>query len=225
MESLKGQSWRQLGCLPMTLDSHDFYCTFRSIGTTGIIIFERDNVLLKSRSCFADLTLGDINEKLIRYLRELRERNIRFGFISRDCPEDITLRGILDTLLRVREASPDFWITAVGSPQDSRAKNPDADEMWRRIRVAAITYAMERYRINRSKAVFVSGTSSAFTVAKTAAIAAFQYSGLGNSRDSSAELAMAIHLPGLLPVTGDVRELHAKIEQILGLSCSKSRDW
>jgi hypothetical protein len=208
----------------MNLDSHNFHCTFRSIGTTGIIIFERDNILLTSRSCSADLTLGDINERLVRYLRELRKRNIRFGFISLDYPEDTMLREILDMLLRARDASPDFWITAVGTPQDSRVKNPHAGGMWRRIQVAVITQAMERYRINRGKAVFVSGTSSAFTVAKTAGIAAFQYSALDNSRDSSAELTTAANLPGLLPVTGDVRELHAKIEQILGLSCSKSRD-
>lgn len=55
---------------------------FRRIGSTGLVIFERDGTLLRKTSPSGDYMLGDINEEFVEMLRHLRHLDARFGFIS-----------------------------------------------------------------------------------------------------------------------------------------------
>lgn len=95
-------------------------CTFRKIGSRGLVIFERDGILLRRSIPPRDFTLGDVNAIFVRMLQQLRQKDVRFGFISdargmtvgtQGTPEFLALTRILDDLLKVREVVPDFWMT------------------------------------------------------------------------------------------------------------------
>ncbi|TBY96118.1 hypothetical protein E0H38_36925, partial [Rhizobium leguminosarum bv. viciae] len=84
---------------------------FRRIGSTGLVIFERDGTLLRKTSPSGDYMLGDINEEFVEMLRHLRHLNARFGFISHERGMDAgaygrsefaTLTELLDALLSIR---------------------------------------------------------------------------------------------------------------------------
>jgi len=55
---------------------------FRSIGSAGLVIFERDGTLLRRNNPPRDFMLGDISNEFVQMLQQLREMNVRFGFIS-----------------------------------------------------------------------------------------------------------------------------------------------
>ena len=87
---------------------------FRRIGSTGLVIFERDGTLLR-KTPSGDYMLGDVNEEFVEMLRHLRHLDARFGFISDERGMDAgtygrsefaTLTELLDALLRVRGAMP-----------------------------------------------------------------------------------------------------------------------
>ncbi len=89
-----------------------------------MVVFERDDILLKHKPQFKDQTLGDIDTDFVAVLRELRELDVRFGFISKHPTAPIDGRGRfdratltrqLDGILKVLGALPDFWIDAVCS--------------------------------------------------------------------------------------------------------------
>lgn len=93
----------------------------RKLGTTGLVIFERERTLLRQSSPTADLMLRNISAEFVELLVRLRQRNIRFGFISDDRgmnagsygqTEFEALSRLLDGMLNIRGAMPDFWIAS-----------------------------------------------------------------------------------------------------------------
>lgn len=105
----------------MDSDVFDVHCIHRQVGSTGLVIFERDDILLRHKPRYEDQTLGDIDADFVAMLQDMRDLNIRFGFIShRSAPpsdtrvriDSATLTRLLDDLLKVSGALPDFWIDA-----------------------------------------------------------------------------------------------------------------
>ncbi|QRM47197.1 hypothetical protein [Rhizobium sp. BG4] len=97
----------------------DVHCIRRRVGSTGLVIFERDDILLRHRPQFEDQTLGDIDADFVAMLQDIRNLDVRFGFISHHPPalyesrvriDSATLTRLLDDLLKVSGAPPDFWI-------------------------------------------------------------------------------------------------------------------
>ncbi len=111
----------------------------RQEGSVGLVIFERDDILLRRAKQFADHTLGDIDTEFLAMLRDIRELGIRFGFIWRHTtfPADRGVRfdsakltQLLDDLLRVSGASPDFWVETIHSERPGqRPQWPGTSEL------------------------------------------------------------------------------------------------
>jgi hypothetical protein len=104
----------------------------RREGSVGLVIFERDDLLLRHRPEFGDQTLGDIDTRFLAMLQELRDINIRFGFISYHTAspfdrsariDSATLTRLLDDLLKVSGAVPDFWMEAIHSPSQGQTRH------------------------------------------------------------------------------------------------------
>ncbi len=104
----------------------------RREGSVGLVIFERDDLLLRHRPEFGDQTLGDIDTRFLAMLQELRDINIRFGFISYHTASPFdrsarinsaTLTRLLDDLLKVSGAVPDFWMEAIHSPSQGQTRH------------------------------------------------------------------------------------------------------
>jgi len=159
-------------------------CIFRKKDGNAIVFFERDNILLRRRSVSADLKLGDINREFIDVLIRLREQNVLFGFISDqrglagNChgwSQCTTLTGILDDLLRVQGAEPDFWVTWRGStrPDSSIAERNYAANM---AYADLIMRVMAWYGADKNRAIFVGSSSATTQTANRADIAGFRYS-------------------------------------------------
>lgn len=116
----------------MDIDAFDVHCIHRRVGSTGLVVFERDDILLRHRPQFEDQTLGDIDADFVALIQELRELDVRFGFISRHPTLPIDGRGrfdraaltrLLDAILEVSGALPDFWIDAVCSSNLRRCQH------------------------------------------------------------------------------------------------------
>jgi len=108
----------------MESDVFDMHCIRRQVGSTGLVIFERDDILLRQKPQFEDQTLGDIDADFVAMLQDMRDLDVRFGFIShhpappfdtRVRINSATLTRLLDDLLKVSGALPDFWIDAAHS--------------------------------------------------------------------------------------------------------------
>lgn len=123
----------------MDSDVFDVLCIRRQVGSTGLVIFERDDVLLRHKSQFEDQTLGDIDADFVAMLQDLRDLDVRFGFIShRSTPpvdtrvriDSATLTRLLDDLLKVSGALPDFWIDAACTSElRQRQRSPSRSEL------------------------------------------------------------------------------------------------
>ncbi|RDJ00851.1 hypothetical protein B5K05_33660 [Rhizobium phaseoli] len=105
----------------MDSDVFDVHCIHRQVGSTGLVIFERDDILLRHKPQIEDHTLSDIDADFVAMLHDMRELDVRFGFISHHStpPFDqrvgiasATLTRLLDDLLKASGALPDFWIDA-----------------------------------------------------------------------------------------------------------------
>jgi len=116
----------------MESDILDIHGIQRREGSVGLVIFERDDILLRHRPQFGDQTLGDIDTKFVAMLQDMRDLNVRFGFISyhTDSPFDrgaridnATLTRLLDDLLKVSGAVPDFWMEAIHSPSQGQTRD------------------------------------------------------------------------------------------------------
>lgn len=140
---------------------HTIDCTFRKIGSKGLVIFERDGILLRRSIPPRDFTLGDVNAIFVQMLQQLRQKDVRFGFISdargmtvgtQGTPEFLALTRILDDLLKVREVVPDFWMTwgTFRQAQDDRSGMADADTVFR---------AIEWYGVEKKEAMLVCSTA------------------------------------------------------------------
>lgn len=93
----------------------------RREGSVGLVVFERDGILLQRRERSGDLALGDIDIEFLAMLQDMRALNVRFGFISYhttspfdrgDGIDCAALTRLLDSLLSVSGALPDFWVEA-----------------------------------------------------------------------------------------------------------------
>lgn len=147
-------------------------CTFRKIGSRGLVIFERDGILLRRSVPPRDFTLGDVNTIFVQMLQQLRQMDVRFGFISdargmtvgtQGTPEFLALTCILDDLLKVREVVPDFWMTwgTFRQAQDDRPGAAEADTVFR---------AIEWYGVEKKEAMLVCSTAEGRLAAVEAGI-------------------------------------------------------
>lgn len=105
-------------------DAFDVHGIRRQEGSVGLVIFERDDILLRRAKQLADHTLGDIDTEFVTMLQDMRELRVRFGFVWRHPTfpatrgariESARLTQLLDALLKVSAASPDFWIETIDS--------------------------------------------------------------------------------------------------------------
>ena len=184
---------------------------FRSIGSAGLVIFERDGTLLRRNNPPRDFMLGDISNEFVQMLQQLREMNVRFGFISdargmdagsHGRSEFAALTQLLDKLLRVRGAMPDFWMAWSGFPQTSGSPRQDPGDRRRRDGAGPIHQAIEWYGVDKKEAMFVSSTAAGLFAANVAGVTSIQY-------------------PSPSGIT-DTQRLRAEIQRILGLGRRRS---
>lgn len=197
---------------------------FRSIGSRGLVIFERDGTLLRRRSPSRSITLGDFSNEFASMLRELRHLNVRFGFISDGRGMDAKAVGrtdfadltrLLDQLLRVRGAMPDFWISR-GVEVPSNGKTRDEQKWQKNSDTELILRAIDWYCVDRKETIYVSSATAGRHVANEIGIAAVQYLCL---RDDLTLFPRA-DLQAREPPFPEAREtdwLRVQIQQILGL--------
>jgi histidinol phosphatase-like enzyme len=124
-------------------------------------------------------------------LRQLRGLNIRFGFISDQRGMDAgsygrsefaALTRVLDELLRIHGAIPDFWMAWGASRPPNGTELQHRDEQLLKPSVGMILRAIEWYGVDNSKTVFVSNSPAGIEAAKQAKITGIQYSGGPNDR-------------------------------------------
>lgn len=170
----------------MNNDAHDTYGIFRNFGSTGLVIFERDGILLTTRRSSRDFMLGDVNDELVELLSQLRGLDVRFGFMSDDRGMDAGARGrseftalaeLLDRLLHVREAMPDFWMSYGKVPQDSTSGSRHPGAGWPKPEANMILRAIDWYRVDRKKAIFVSSSSTGILAANAVNVTCIPYFG------------------------------------------------
>ncbi|KAF5881675.1 MULTISPECIES: hypothetical protein [Rhizobium] len=199
---------------------------FRRIGSTGLVIFERDGTLLRKTSPSGDYMLGDINEEFVEMLRHLRHLNARFGFISDERGMDAgaygrsefaTLTELLDALLSIRCAIPDFWVTWSDVPHASGTGLQRQADRQQEAGAGAIFQVMERYGIGRKETVFIGSSTAGSLAADDAGVSVIDY--FNNRSEGTAQGAARKHVPNLSPPEAtEVQRLRAKIQATLGWS-------
>lgn len=208
----------------MNNDEHDAYRIFRRIGSTGLVIFERDGILLKQHRPSKDFMLGDISNEFVEMLTHLRELDVRFGFISDDRGMDggthgksafTSLARLLDGLLDIRGAAPDFWIAWRDRPE--RKGTHRRHRVDRRLAPSAdmIRHAIEWYRVDKHRTVFVYATAAGLVAANDADIINMRYVGVRSERIPLPQMTIEIHPPQL--EISEIERLRGQIERILGL--------
>jgi histidinol phosphatase-like enzyme len=144
----------------MTVE-HDRFSVFRNPDATYLFIFERDQTLLQT-SPLASVSLGDINRDVVGILKQLRSRQIRFGFISNlrgmesgseDRTDAASLTRILDEVLNTVGAKPDFWMAwrHTQSLEEGISQNNGQGSQT----AAMIEQAIAWYGVEKSNCVFV----------------------------------------------------------------------
>nr|CAD7045594.1 hypothetical protein RP007_04900 [Rhizobium sp. P007] len=210
---------------PMNNDEHDAYGIFRRIGSRGLVVFERDGILLKQDDPSRDIMLGDISNELFELLKQLREQEVRFGFISNDRGMNAGSRGgaefaaltnVLDRLLGIGGAKPDFWMVSHTFPYaPERAGHDRYSRRWI-FDAGVILKAAEWYGVGRKETVLVSSSTDADAAAKDADITRIQYFGPQNDQ---------VVLPRIRSETGhtspsdsmQIERVYTQIKQVLGL--------
>ncbi len=213
---------------PMTDSEYDIYGVFRKIGSKGLVIFERDGTLLRRKSPPGYFTLGDISNQFVEMLRELRERNVRFGFISDQRGMDDRSRGgsefaaltrLLDQLMGIRDAAPDFWISRDAIERESEKESRDQDEWRRDVYAAPILRAIEWYGVDKNETVLVNSTAVGLLAANHTGVTGVQYFGLKGSRAMSPRVGEKRQDPSSSE-TLEIEWLCFRIQQILGVNNS-----
>ncbi|MBY3425057.1 hypothetical protein HFN86_33430 [Rhizobium laguerreae] len=199
---------------------------FRRIGSTGLVIFERDGTLLRKTSPSGDYMLGDINGEFVEMLRHLRHLNARFGFISDERGMDAgaygrsefaTLTELLDALLSIRCAIPDFWVTWSDVPHASGTGLQRQADRQQEAGAGAIFQVMERYGIGRKETVFIGSSTAGSLAADDAGVSVIDY--FNNRSEGTAQGAALKRVPNLSPPEAtEVQRLRAKIQATLGWS-------
>lgn len=183
----------------MNSTADDLYLLFRKIGSDGIVIFDRDEVLLKRRSFPRDVLLGDINQEIVEVLRNLREQSVIFGFISYEdekssdlnhLTEYATVVGVLDELLRVLGVAPDFWLARGSMTRESVLSCGGCDPI-SEPEVGMIIRAIDWYGVERDRAVFISANPATTLVARRANIEGIHYPPGWPDQDRQARSASA----------------------------------
>jgi len=208
-------------------EEHDLFCIFREIGSAGIVFLERDGILLKRQKSPTDIMLGDINSELVEMLKQLREQNIRFGFVSGRMDMTAGSHGrlgymavtrILDELLRIRGALPDFWIERRCPSERGRDEPNYRDATEDRGDARMLLQAIAWYGADRSNAVFVSNSTAAILEAKDTGITSIHYSGWRSHRRDPSAPRQEIPSLSYLQEIADVTSLRAIVERGLGLA-------
>ena len=192
-------------------DKSEQVCRFKKIGSTGLIVFERDGALLKTRRRSKDFSLNDINRPLIRLLMHLRKRGVRFGFLSGNRGMDAaysgrpaaqTLIDLMNVILQMDRAEPDFWITM---PLAKQGRDVKAQQVSTPAKFSLmLRQAMEWYGVPGRKVVFVGSASACAMAANTAGVSTVNYSAppLSSGENQSA------YLP-------EIEQIETAIESIL----------
>ncbi len=173
----------------MTYGTGDI-CNFRDIGSHGLVVFERDGTLLKTKRPSEDLALSDLNHPLICVLSRFRSRGIRYGFFSDDRGMDAGRRGrvaasalvtLIDAILRADNAEPDFWMAV---PISKLTRGENAQKVRQHSNSASmLRRAIDWYGIEKQKVVLVC-SSPVFTHAANAlGVSTIHYSASSLSRD------------------------------------------
>ena len=199
---------------------------FRSIGSNGLVIFERDGTLLRKTSPSGDYMLGDINEEFVEMLRHLRHLDARFGFISDERGMDAdayggsefaTLTELLDALLSIRCALPDFWVTWSDVPHASGTRLQREADRQQEAGAGAIFQVMERYGIGKKETVFIGSSTAGSLAANDAGVSVIDY--FSNRSEGTAQSWARKHAPNLSsPEATEVQRLRAEIQATLGWS-------
>jgi len=208
----------------MNKDEHDAYRIFRTIGSTGLVIFERDGTLLKRQLPSRDFMLGDISNEFVEMLAHLRQLNVRFGFISDDRGMDAGSHGqtafaalsrLLDGLLRIRGAVPDFWMAWPDFLRGTDAQRRGRDGQGQAPSVRMILHAIEWYGAEKRRTVFVYATTAGLIAANDADVIGIRYFGVQSDRVSLPRTETEPRPPR--PAIAAIERLSAQIERILGL--------
>ncbi len=174
--------------------------------------------------------LGDISNVFVQMLQQLRTAGVRFGFISDARGMDVgtwgrsefaTLTALLDDLLRVRGAIPDFWLTwgtfsqGIAAVYQARHQGPHsagADTVLRTI---------EWYGVEKKEAILVSSTAAGLLSAGEAGITGIHYFGMRDDRPAPFPLETNPQSP-YPSETIETRQLGSEIQRILKSSLRAS---
>lgn len=189
----------------MKNDSYDVHCIFRGIGSIGLVIFERDDVLLGRKTPLSDFTLGDVNEDFVKALKQLRDANLRFGFLSdqrgmeagsHGVSDFVALTRVLDDLLRANGAMPDFWLGWASPPSEIKLHTRDLTTP--KPEAAAISRVIQSYGVANLEAVFVGNSSAGLEAANRSKIHAIRYPGLLHQKVPSIAMTEAQRLSNVI---------------------------
>ncbi|MCQ1854992.1 hypothetical protein [Neorhizobium galegae] len=191
----------------------------------GIAIFERDGLLIRPNIPPGDLALSDINDRFVEMLQQLREQNVLYGFISRrleigdgfeSWSEYDGLTRILDGLLGVRDALPDFWIGWVGTAGGNDAEFQDRND-WSKDDINVISRAIDWYGVDKKRAVFVGNSWAGALAVQDAGIMGLQFSGWQCERGLPGTKGADPVRRAIRPDAIELGRLRAGIERGLGL--------
>ncbi|OWK25207.1 hypothetical protein AJ87_13065 [Rhizobium yanglingense] len=163
--------------------------------------------------------LGDINYAFVEMLRRFRALNFRFGFISDQRglyagspgrSEAATLIGMLDELLSIDGALPDFWMACAPSQRSGTELQHRLDQQIEPD-ASTILQTIEWYEVDKGNCVFVSSSSAGIRAAEESQVVGIQYSGWqGDMRAEARGLASPVGIT-------DIQQLGAKIQEIVVL--------
>lgn len=208
----------------MNSPGHDVHGIFRKIGSTGLVIFERDGLLLRQKRPSRDVILADINDEFVKMLKQLREFNVRFGFISNQRGMDASSHGrsesaalirVLDELLSIRGGMPDFWMAWSEPPPGTESQY--RKDRRHKPRTGMILRALERYGVDKDKAIFVGSSVAGILAANDADVMGIHYSGWRSNETPAKGPEKEARRLASSPEITDVQRLRTTIEQILGL--------
>lgn len=228
----KAVSWKSrrdsVNRQPMNSDEHDAHFIFRSVGSIGLVIFERDGTLLKRNCPPADFVLGDISDQFVDMLKQLRQHSVRFGFISDNRGMDtgshgraefVMLTRLLDDLLNSRGSMPDFWMAWNGHRQRSGSEFLYRYDQRQSPVGNMILRAIEWYGVKKTRTLFVDASAAGLLVGNDMGLKGLRYLGLRSNRTIQSRIASKLQYAPTSEAT-EIRSLCARIQQILALS-----DW
>lgn len=170
--------------------------------------------------------LGDVNDEFVKMLKQLRESDVRFGFISNQRgmdasshgrSESAALIGVLDELLSIRGGMPDFWMTRSEPPPGTGTESQYRNDRRHKPGTGMILRALERYGVDKDNAIFVGSSVASILAANDADVMGIHYSGWRSNETPAKGPEMEACRLASSPEITDVQRLCATIEQILGL--------